>query len=341
MAEIQNQVESSNKDRIKRFEKGESVIQRIYDSLPECEKSSFLQYREQWQATDVGRLDQSFPLNVYLDITTSCNLKCTFCTRGYAEQWKKVAPVAFENRQMGFENFKIIVDECADNGLQGLWFGGGETFLEKDVEEMVSYAREKKISDVAIVTNGLLLDKERIRKLIDIPVTRLSISVDAFTAETYKKLRGGDYSKVKNNIDTLISMRQQLGVKLPIIRLTFLEHPDNVQERDDFIAYWKDRVDVVDIQKLQQFDQNKIVEQKERTIKCTFPWRSVMIMSNGDVMPCCSLIVTAENTMGNIYELPLKEIWDSKRFRIFRENMKNGIYSETCKMCYDSMDAVR
>jgi len=66
-----------------------------------------------------------------------------------------------------------------------------------------------------------------------------------------------------------------------------------------------------------------------------------MIMADGNVMPCCSLLVTEENSMGNINKNPLKEIWDSKRFKTFRQNMKNGIYTDTCKLCYDSIDGIR
>ncbi len=341
MSELQDRVEASNKDRIRRFEKGKSVIQTIHDALPLEERGAFSEYRERWQATDRERLDQPFPLNVYLDINTACNLKCIFCTRGHAEQWREVAPAYFGNQRMGYQRFQSIIDECADHGLQGLWFGGGETLLEKEIEKMVAYARGKGITDVTIVTNGHLLSQERILRLIEIPLTRISISLDAFTEETYERLRGGDYHKVKGNVERLLAMREDLGAALPIVRVSFVEHPENLHELHDFVAYWQERVDVVDLQKLQQFDRTKIVQRENRVIRCTFPWRSVMIMSNGDVMPCCSLMVTSENTMGNVYDRPLKEIWDSERFKEFRLNMKNGVYTETCKTCYDSIEGIR
>ncbi|KPA09273.1 radical SAM additional 4Fe4S-binding domain-containing protein [Candidatus Magnetomorum sp. HK-1] len=336
---LKNEVEYSNNDRLKRIDEN-NTIQMIYESLTQNEQDNFQTYRHAWGKTDRYRLDQPFPLNVYLDINTNCNLQCKFCIRGYAKDWKELTPSYFKNKRIGLDTFKMIIDECSYHGLQGLWFGGGETLIEKNILEMIRYARNKKISDTCIVTNGLLLTQNIIDTLFDIPITRISISVDAFKEETYKKLRGGNYSKLMSSLQYLIDKKKSHKY-LPIIRLTFIDLPENKDEKEAFINYWKNKVDVIDIQKMQQFNKSKIISINKRSIKCTFPWRSVMVMADGNVMPCCSLLVTEENTMGNINKNSLKEIWDSNRFESFRQNMKDGIFTETCKMCFDSMGGNR
>ena len=64
--------------------------------------------------------------------------------------------------------------------------------------------------------------------------------MDAFKAETFEKNRftkikkPGLYEKVKNNIINFIKLRDKMGKKFPLVRVSFIELEENKNEIDDF-----------------------------------------------------------------------------------------------------------
>ena len=74
------------------------------------------------------------------------------------------------------------------------------------------------IMDVFVTTNGALLTQVRAKELIDAGVSRIHLSVDAYSEESYDKIRHkGYFKKVLDNIHGLIKTRG--ASKLPIVRL--------------------------------------------------------------------------------------------------------------------------
>jgi radical SAM protein with 4Fe4S-binding SPASM domain len=138
------------------------------------------------------------------------------------------------------------------------------------------------------------------------------------------------------NLDYLLKRKEHIGSALPTLRVTFVETEENVLEKNAFMEYWSERANSVDIQKQHNFDVIGEPKETPRAIKCSFPWRSIMILANGEVLPCCSFYAVGSNTMGNIDTSSIKDIWDSRIFKDFRMNMKQGIYSDACKLCFDA-----
>ncbi len=62
-------------------------------------------------------------------------------------------------------------------------------------------------------------------------------------------------------------------------------------------------------------------------LPCYEPWSGVSITANGDVYPCLSL------KMGNIKEKSFKEIWNSEKYRIFRNRLKANKLFDSCEGC--------
>src|SRR5207244_7297316 len=50
---------------------------------------------------------------------------------------------------------------------------------------------------------------------------------------------------------------------------------------------------------------------------CPFLWEGVHILTNGDVIACCR-DSDYEEVMGNSYETPILDIWNSEKYRRFR-----------------------
>ena len=53
--------------------------------------------------------------------------------------------------------------------------------------------------DVFLFTNGTLLNKEKSKMILESNITRLFISIDALTSETYNKIRVPVSKRLKNS----------------------------------------------------------------------------------------------------------------------------------------------
>jgi len=94
----------------------------------------------------------NFFINVGLQITRHCNLKCIHCC---------------ESDQMpdnSIQKIKIIIDKLSNAGLKKICITGGEPFLRKDLTEILEYVFNKNIQ-ITLSTNGFLIDKEKLSQI--------------------------------------------------------------------------------------------------------------------------------------------------------------------------------
>jgi len=110
---------------------------------------------------------------VNIEVTKRCNAKCNFC--GY---WEEKNPPELADYTDIVKEFRPVV----------LSLSGGEPLIRKDLADIVRKARPY-CHYVAMVTNGILLTKERAAELFDAGLNQLSISLD-FLDETHDQMRG-------------------------------------------------------------------------------------------------------------------------------------------------------
>jgi radical SAM protein with 4Fe4S-binding SPASM domain len=336
MDDLNQSVEASRSRNLVRHAR-DNVLEIIHDALPPQRQEAFRAYRRQWTEIENSREAPAFPLNLYIEPVSNCNLRCVFCVRS-RDQWRQQGGPIFSNERLGCERYRRIIDEGVAYGLPAIWFGAsGEALLEDQTPEMIAYASRAGIIDTIMITNGQLLDEDTAARLIDIPLTRLTVSIDAFSEATYRKLRGGDYARLMRNLDGFLALREGAGSRLPILRVSFVEMAENRHEKEAFIQHWTGRADMVDVQRYWDFDVNDAgIPERNRQIQCTHPWKSLFIMAGGDVYPCCSFYAMREHYLGNVEQQSLAEIWNSERLAALRESLTNGRYRDACKLCYDA-----
>jgi radical SAM protein with 4Fe4S-binding SPASM domain len=190
-----------------------------------------------------------------------------------------------------------------------------------------------------MTTNGVLLNPEVMKSLIEAGITRILLSLDAATPETYKKVRpGGDFSVVMNNIETLLEYRRVNNLIIPAVRVSFVVTSLNVHERELFIDTFSDRVDYLEMQGFSTYyDQNSaLIPTGAEQIKgffCNAPWRKLIIRANGDVLPCCTFY-GYEIVLGNVLQASIKDIFQGEQCRHLRQEFKKGIYRlSPCLAC--------
>jgi AdoMet-dependent heme synthase len=110
--------------------------------------------------------------------TFACDYQCVHCTSA-----GKPAAAG----EIGTEDAKKIVDQAADFGATFFGITGGQPFLRKDLFEVLDYATDKGLS-TSIITDGRLLDKEAVKRIIK-NQTKISISIDG-SERTDDAIRG-------------------------------------------------------------------------------------------------------------------------------------------------------
>jgi MoaA/NifB/PqqE/SkfB family radical SAM enzyme len=100
-----------------------------------------------------------------------CNLECRFCAF-----WRKPVP---PGAPLPASAYRRISDELAREGSLVVSLEGGEPLLRSDTEEIVEAFARRHIP--VLYTNGLLVDRERARRLFAAGLEQVAVSLDYAT----------------------------------------------------------------------------------------------------------------------------------------------------------------
>jgi cyclic pyranopterin phosphate synthase len=130
------------------------------------------------------------------------------------------------NEILSFEEIVEIVNVGVDLGIDKVRITGGDPLVRRNIEELISRLSENKgIKDLAMTTNGILLDKYA-TILAKAGLHRVNISLDTMNPEKYSYItRGGDINKVFKGIEA--SLKAGLTpVKINCVVEKSSEEPD-------------------------------------------------------------------------------------------------------------------
>lgn len=152
---------------------------------------------------------------VVWNMTQRCNLKCVHC-------YARSEDISYDN-ELNREQCLAMIDDLAEFGVPVLLFSGGEPLVHPRLMEYAQYAVSKGMRAV-ISTNGTLITKEKARKLKEIGLSYVGISLDGME-ETHDKFRGvkGTFKKAMKAIDNC----QEAGIK---VGLRFTMNKRNVAD---------------------------------------------------------------------------------------------------------------
>jgi len=307
----------------------------------------FVEYRKKWDLVNKFELQTEFPLYLEVELNQICNLRCPMCSITVPEAREKY----INDKHMSWETYqKIILEaekyECPSLNPQGV----NEPLLDQDLENYIKFAKNHGFIDIMMNTNATLLSEERSRKMLGTGLTRLRFSLDAATKETFEKIRiGAKYDSVMKNIERFIKIRDQEGLKLPMVGVNFVKMKVNEHEVDEFIEKWRDEVDFIVIQEFMppelECDYSEFFpsdstyqNQVKNSFNCQQPWQRFYIHNNGDVSPCCTTF-SSELALGNVNNQSLYELWHSEAMNNLRKIHKDGRYMDNpwCDKCVKGM----
>lgn len=299
----------------------------------------FSEYREKWKKINNFEIETEFPYFLHIELLYKCNFRCPMCTHGVPELFEKFA----YHERFKKEDVDKVLKEGSKYGCPSVSFqGDNEPFLIKNITDYFKLAKNYGYLDIMVNSNGSLIDEKLAHKIVNSGLTRLRFSLDAFSKETYNKIRiRGNYEQVHKNIENFLKIRKSLNSKLPIVGVNFVEMKNNTHERDSFINYWKNKVDYIVFQpfwkpdldmKYNEMDINK--KENEENIRCNQPWQRLFIKGNNEVHPCCAMF-NKYLPLGNLSKMSLFEAWNSDKMKELRSIHKNGKYYENdvCLKC--------
>jgi hypothetical protein len=293
---------------------------------------AYVQYRRSWDKAGPGWLPE-FPLHIDFQLQDECNMRCTFCPRDKPVM-DAIGATGLLNRGtiMALDTFKRVIDEGERYGLRAINLGStSEPLIHPDVVEMVRYARQHGVFDIRMITNALLLKEPMIRNLYEAGLTYLGISIDAFTQGTYKKVRKNHLNRVVNNALLAVQIRDDLKLDFPRIRTSFVDSPWASGEFPQFLEFWKDKVDFVELQDYDDY----LSPPSNFHFTCAEPYRRLMLWASG-IVGCIAW--TAERyPYGHFHGQTIKECWDSDAAHGLRESFKTESYNPMCLNCYGRM----
>ncbi len=321
--------------------------QILHDHLYPKFGKRFLEYRKKYENylndSDHKKLP-SFPVSLILELVNRCNLECVMCYQGYRNDTKKST--------LELDVLKKLFSEFKKEKLDALLLSTSETLLHKNYPDILRLAEESEIMDQFLFTNGTLLNEKNSNIILKSSLTRLFISIDAVTDKTYDKVRipvnkkiinTNRVEQIENNVKNFMKLRNSLGKKMPLVRVSFVALKTNQHEIDAFIKKWENIVDSVEIQKESSIDfykefDNSVDSASEKKLKkynCNQPWGQITIHSDGTVGPCCNTI-GRNLPIGNIHDNTVKEIWDGIKMNKIRDEFKNNSPNKVCQLCIEN-----
>lgn len=289
-----------------------------------------------------AHLSSEFPSQIIVDVTEFCNLECIHCPH---DEFTRSG--FFKGRHLDLGLHKKLIDEVATDGKDVCKYlrytAQGDPLLHPGFVEMIKYAALNSETSINITTNGVALTEKKAKALLDAGVDVFDISIDAYSEETYARVRKkGDLKVTRSNVLKLIDLIQKESYRCKVV-VSFVEQPLNKHETADFEKYWNDKgADYVVIRRMHSCAgaNDEIAQQMREKNKlrkpCLYPWERLVLSSTGQV-GFCPADWKYEAKITSFEDNTIKEIWQSEFMQKLREAHLNNDFSDFsfCGQCPD------
>lgn len=151
---------------------------------------------------------------IQIGVTSRCNARCIYCPRtAYSSSW--------QNQDMALETFQRIVPALPQAALTYLQ-GWGEPLLHPDFVAMVRMAKTAG-GKVGTTTNGILLNANLVRKLIEAGLDLLTFSLAGTSEACNDAARpAAPFEKVLKQIELVRQIKQECRSVTPEIHIAYM-----------------------------------------------------------------------------------------------------------------------
>jgi radical SAM protein with 4Fe4S-binding SPASM domain len=274
-------------------------------------------YRKAWD--NAHKTTPNIPLNLDIELSTACNLRCPFC---FIQSDKyKSSTTPFMNKHLAM----LAIDNAHELGIPALKFNWrGEPTIHPDFSEILAHTARYDFKEVLINTNGNYPSSALYAFL---HCTKVMFSLDSFSATTYKQMRpGGNLNKVLDNIEALT----QFGHRNIWVRRVLTDS----NKAEDFKSSCAQKFgDKVKVAEHHCFDRVKAQKANYKRTYCAYPSQRLVMATDGTVYPCC-IDYHGKLEIGKFPKDSLAEMWGGLKMKLLRASLKKGeVIPRVCKSC--------
>jgi AdoMet-dependent heme synthase len=160
------------------------------------------------------------PVVIFWEVTRACALKCEHCR---AKAQPKRHPLELDTASS-----LRVMDELTEFDTPPIVvLSGGDPFMRRDIFEIAEYGIKKGLTVSLSPSATALATRDRMAKLVDIGVRRVSFSLDGASAETHDKFRGfsGTFDRTLAAFDSANEVGLSFQVNTTITKSTKAELP--------------------------------------------------------------------------------------------------------------------
>jgi MoaA/NifB/PqqE/SkfB family radical SAM enzyme len=209
----------------------QKIIQNRYEpksNMKKIEKNKLIKYvrsvilniKKITSSDDFNKVKQiikkntPIPKYITIDLTNSCNLNCVGCWTHSPLLKDKEASKEWKSNMIPFEKLKNLINDLKELGTEKIRLtGGGEPFMHPRIMDIIRIIKEKGIS-CDITTNFTLLNKDKIKKLFELNVDEIVVSLWAGDAETYVKIHPNQtkktFERIKDNLEFIAQYKEKI-----------------------------------------------------------------------------------------------------------------------------------
>lgn len=319
----------------------------IYEMWKANRAKDFDIYRKKWESNPLNFIVEKYPLNLDMEPTNLCNLKCPMCPRTLALKQDKNSLGPGE--VMPFSMYKKVLDEVSDENGCNVYAikltHRGEPLINPELPKMIAYAKEKGAIDVMTNTNATILNAKLSEEILDAGIDRMLFSFDAASKEKFEAIRiGAVYEEVLENIKEFVALRNKKKAWNTLVRVTMVMNDETLDEIEAYKKLFTGVADVISFNRVVKEPQfvseceveidGKVKNINHCMFACSQHWQRLVINSDGNVEVCCPNF-KEDYVIGNVKDSSIEELWHCDKLNTIRELHKKGEWHKIpmCKKC--------
>lgn len=305
----------------------------------------------------------AYPSTIMLELTNRCNLECTTCPRMYAYgKQMDLGAITIDQAKKVIDELWPYLDSI---GLTGM----GETFLYKDIEQIIDYIKLKNKGIIISVSTNAMLPNfiDIVSKLVG-KIDTMQISTDGLY-DIYETIRiNAKFETLDKNLRKLVQLAKDTNTTL---MMNMVVTKENYMQMAALVEYAREigiqymdytkfnlacvtdiNVSYYDFYKSQEFvtalielenikkEINDVVVSDRSFYEnpsfknCPFPWSHFYICWDGYITPCCAKPFPKEYNYGNVFETSVMDVLNNEEFIAWRKMWKKNQAPAFCDKCH-------
>jgi radical SAM protein with 4Fe4S-binding SPASM domain len=276
---------------------------------------------------------------IFWEITARCNLRCSHC---YLHE--DVVGQSSSAGELNTEQCLAVVDQLDESNVFTVTVLGGEPFIRKDIMTILRHMGEKRFW-TTVDTNGTLIDEKTAKNLADFDIRNISISLEGPNPGINDAIRGQDsFEKAFRGMEHLREFGISFCIAMTVCKMNYrhmesmadfslrqgassvkfslyIDFPQNplssrltltgkemraaARAVTDIKSRFPAQYVSANFDSVEPSSSDHAHGGDDRFIRCGLGATQLIILHNGDVIPCVYL---RDYVVGNVMKTHLSEI---------------------------------